>query len=51
MIILKFCKGFDWNNIEMIELHSYKEFFIFYMKNHDKGLIYDVKLAGDVNGD
>lgn len=44
MITLKFCKGFDWNNIRIVELNSYREFFIFYMENHDKGLIYDVKL-------
>lgn len=44
MITLKFCKGFNWNDIEIIELNSYREFFIFYMENHDKGIIYDVKL-------
>lgn len=43
-ISLKFCKGFDWNNIEIIELNSYREFFIFYQENHNKGCIYDVKL-------
>lgn len=44
MITLKFCKEFNWNNIEIIELNSYKEFFIFYQENHDKGCIYDVNL-------
>lgn len=49
MITLKFCKDFDWNNIEIVELNSFEEFFYFYMENHDKGLIYDVKLVGDNN--
>lgn len=44
LIELKFCEGFDWNNIEIVELNSYKEFFIFYQENHDKGLIYDIEL-------
>lgn len=44
MITLKFVKEFNWNNIEIIELNSYREFFIFYQENHDKGCIYDVKL-------
>lgn len=44
MIILKFCKDFDWNNIEIIELNSFEEFFCFFIENSEKGLIYDVKL-------
>lgn len=44
-IILSFCKEFDWNNVELIELHSFEEFFWFYVKNCEKGLIYDVKLV------
>ncbi|WP_158220081.1 hypothetical protein [Tissierella sp. P1] len=44
MIELKFCKEFDWNNIEIIELNSFEEFFYFYVGNHDKGYIYDMKL-------
>lgn len=44
LISLKFCKGFDWSDIEIIELNSYREFFLFYQENHDKGCIYDVKL-------
>lgn len=44
MIVLKFAKEFNWNDIETIELNSFKEFFIFYQDNHDKGCIYDVKL-------
>jgi hypothetical protein len=43
-ISLKFCKGFGWNNIEIIELNSFEEFFYFYQENHDKGLIYNVRL-------
>lgn len=50
MITLKFCKDFDWNNVEIIELNSFEEFFYFYQENHDKGCIYDVKLKGDVYG-
>lgn len=46
IISLKFCKGFDWNNIEIIELNSFEEFFCFYQENHDKGCIYDVNLIG-----
>ncbi|WP_310443750.1 hypothetical protein [Tissierella sp.] len=49
MITLKFCKEFDWNNVKIIELNSFKEFFYFYQENHDKGLIYDVKLRGVAN--
>lgn len=45
MITLKFCRGFDWYNIEIIELESYRDFFLFYIKNHDKGIIYDVELV------
>jgi|GEM_PF-6418159 len=48
-IILSFCKEFDWNNVELIELHSFEEFFWFFVKNSEKGLIYDVKLVGDCN--
>lgn len=44
MITLKFAKEFDWNDIETIELNSFEEFFFYYMKNHDKGCIYDVKV-------
>ena len=44
IISLKFCKEFNWNNIEIIELNSFEEFFYFYMENYDKGFIYDVKL-------
>lgn len=47
MIELKFCKGFDWNNIEIIKLNSFEEFFYFYLEHYEKGLIYDVKLIGD----
>ncbi|MSU01951.1 hypothetical protein [Tissierella pigra] len=49
IISLKFCKEFDWNSMEIIELNSYREFFIFYIENHDKGYIYDVKLRGVAN--
>lgn len=44
MITLKFCKEYDWDNIEVIELNSFKEFFYFYIDNCEKGFIYDVKL-------
>ena len=27
IISLKFCKAFDWNNIEIVELDSFEEFF------------------------
>lgn len=44
LIELTFCKEFDISNIEIIELRSYEDFFNFYIENHDKGCIYDVKL-------
>ena len=46
MITLKFCRGCEWGNTEYVELKSYKDFFLFYMENHDKGIIYDVELVG-----
>ena len=48
-ITLKFCRGFDWYNVELVELNSFKEFFWFFVRNSEKGLIYDVKLVGDCN--
>lgn len=44
LITLEFCKDFDINNIEIVKLNSFEEFFLFYMENHDKGCIYDVRL-------
>ncbi len=44
MIKLKFCKWYDWNNLEIIKFASYKEFFDFYIENADKGCIFDVKI-------
>lgn len=44
MIKLKFCKWYDWDNLEIIELETYKEFFDFYIENADKGCIFDVKI-------
>lgn len=49
LIELTFCKEFDISNIEIIELRSYEDFFNFYIENHDKGCIYDVKLRGAAN--
>lgn len=43
MITLKFCKEFNLDNIEIITLNSFEEFFYFYKENYDKGCIYDVK--------
>lgn len=49
MITLLFCKEFNLDNIELIELKSFEDFFYFYQENYDKGLIYDVKLKeGDL---
>lgn len=47
MIKLQFCKWHDWNNLKVIELHSYKEFFEFFLKNHQEGCIWDVKDDGN----
>ena len=44
MITLKFSRGFDWNNIEIVELNSFEEFFYFYLEHYEKGCIFDVKL-------
>ncbi|WP_157833846.1 hypothetical protein [Ruminiclostridium josui] len=46
MITLKFSKHHNWNNLEVIELKTFKDFFDFYIKNYNKGLIYDVKDDG-----
>lgn len=51
MITLKFCKEFNLDNIEFIELKSFEDFFYFYQRNYDKGLIYDVKLKYGGNTD
>lgn len=45
MIELKFCKGFDASDILIVTLNSYEEFFKYFVKNSEKGLIYDVKLV------
>lgn len=47
MITLTFCKWCEWQNHEVVELHSYKEFFEFYVKNAEKGCIFNVKDDGD----
>lgn len=43
MITLKFCKWFEWRNLEVIELETYKDFFKFYVENSEKGCIFDVR--------
>lgn len=45
MIILKFCKWHELKNLKIIKLRTYKEFFDFYIENHEKGCIFDVKLV------
>lgn len=47
MITLKFSKFHNWNNLEVVELETFKDFFDFYIKNSSKGLIYDVVDDGD----
>ena len=42
MITLKFSKFHKWKNLEVIELKSYKDFFEYYIKNYQKGLIFNV---------
>lgn len=51
MITLKFCKNYDWNNIKIVELNSFEEFFYFVKEHNEKGHIYDIKLieGGNVN--
>lgn len=44
MIELKFIEGYDLTKTKIIELASFEAFFNFYLENHDKGCIYDVKL-------
>lgn len=44
MIELKFIIGYDLTKTKIIVLKSFEDFFKFYMENHDKGCIYDVKL-------
>lgn len=46
MITLKFCKWCEWLNLEVVELHSYKEFFNFYVRNAKKGCIFDIQDDG-----
>ncbi|OPX46414.1 hypothetical protein CLHUN_02300 [Ruminiclostridium hungatei] len=43
MIKLCFCKWHEWQNLEVVELKTYKDFFDFYIKNSGKGCIFDVK--------
>jgi hypothetical protein len=47
MITLKFCKWCEWQNLEVVELETYKDFFEYYYKNSGKGCIFDVKDDGD----
>lgn len=47
MITLKFCRWYDLKNSKVIRLHSYKEFFEFFIKNAQKGCIFDVKDDGN----
>lgn len=47
MITVKFCKFHKWNNLEVIELKTFRDFFDFYIKNAKKGLIFDVKDDGN----
>ena len=47
MITLKFCKWHEWQNLEVVELQTYKEFFEFYVENYEKGCIFDVQNGGE----
>ncbi len=47
MITLKFCKWCEWQNLEIIRLKTYKEFFNFYVRNAERGCIFDVKDDGN----
>lgn len=49
MITLKFCKWCEWQNLEVIELQTYKEFFDFYIENAEKGCIFDVQVEEGKN--
>jgi hypothetical protein len=42
-IIVKFSPYCKLSEVEVYELRSYEEFFRFYAKNHNKGVIYGVK--------
>jgi len=42
MITLNFSKFYKWQNLEVVELKSYKDFFDFYIKSSKKGLIFNV---------
>lgn len=47
MIRINFCKWHEWQNLEVVELQTYKEFFDFYVANSDKGCILDVRDDGN----
>lgn len=45
VISLKYAIGFNWNNIEIITLDSYKQFFEFYVTHNEEGCIFDVEVC------
>lgn len=45
VISLKYAIGFNWNNIEIIILDSYKQFFEFYITHNEEGYIFDVEIC------
>lgn len=49
MITLKFALQAKLSEVKTVELASYKEFFDFYIKNNDKGIIFDVKKLTSLN--
>lgn len=43
MIVFKYCRNYDLDNLEVVELKTYKDFFDFFVEHYQKGAIYDVQ--------